>query len=867
MKGFFSKKKIITKKSKIRKSEKEKDPSTLDPCQQCGLYKTCKSPKMKYTGHGLKSILIIGEAPGKSEDEDWKELGYDEPTQFIGKAGSLLRRKLKPYNIDIDADCWKINGVNCRPPKNRAPKKKELNCCKERIDQAIKELKPKFIWLLGGVAVEAFYMGRFSNLSITRWRNLCIPDKVSGAWVLPMFHPSYLLRNENDKNLDSTFDRDLKWAVEQLSRDYPVFEDFESQVTCLYDIDKVISFLRDIIRTKPLVVFDYETSAIKPYTEKTFKEKHKVWSISINGTAFPLDQGWWNAKEVGLICKLWSKILTDPMIFKIAQGLKFEDMWSRERFGVVPKGWVWCTMNASHIIDERAYFTGLKFQAYIRYGVEGYEKKTKKYISGFPFNSLNKMPLEDLLLYNGMDSLLTEKLYHDQKKELLEMKDGRYEANQFFIRGLKAFANTQARGICADKKYYEEQEKLLDDKIKKVEAKIVDGKEARKFKEFTGKPLVISKDISTNDLRVLLFDVLEYNSVKETETSLKSVDKDVLAEIDTPFTRRIIERRKLVKTKSYLTQFAREIVNGKLHPFFDLHTTRTYRSSSSSPNFQNIPVRDEEAKRICRSGIRPSPGYKIAGVDYASIEVRIAACYTKDPVLIAYINDPKTDMHRDEAQELFMLGSKQVTKDIRFYAKNCFVFPEFYGSWYKACAEALSENCFDLKTGDDITVEKHLRNKGMKRYEDFEDHVKNIEAKFWNKYCAYREWKETVIGEYQSKGYVEMFFGHKRSGHLSNNKILNTSIQGTAFHCLLWSYIELDNIFEKNFKTQLIGQIHDELIPDIYPPEEDEVLKITKEVMCNKIREEHDWIIVPLDVDVELTEIDGNWYEKKKIKK
>jgi DNA polymerase-1 len=248
--------------------------------------------------------------------------------------------------------------------------------------------------------------------------------------------------------------------------------------------------------------------------------------------------------------------------------------------------------------------------------------------------------------------------------------------------------------------------------------------------------------------------------------------------------------------------------------------------------------------------------------DYSGIEVRIAACFTEDPALIAYIHDPTTDMHRDQAKEVFLLNHEQVTYDIRFYTKNCLVFPEFYGSWYKACATNLAENCFDLPTGDGIPMVDHLYDQGIRRYEDFEDHVKTVEKRFWEKFHVYKSWKDQAIQDYIGKGYVDMFFGHRRSGHLSNNMILNTPIQGTAFHCLLWSYIELDKMFAK-FKTSLIGQIHDEILEDIDPSEEKDVVELTRYIMCDKIREEHDWIIVPLHIESEYTDIDGNWYDKK----
>lgn len=859
-KGFFTNRNYLEKKIN-KKKNKEKAKT---PCEICKLYKTCQSPKMKYTGQGKKKILIIGESPGRSEDEDWEELGYDKPTQFIGQAGALLRRKLKKYDIDLDRDCWKMNATACRPPKNRKPTKKEIKLCKPNIDKVTEEIKPKFIWLLGSSAIESFYIGRFSNLSISRWRKLCIPDRKTNAWILPMYHPSYLLRNETDKNLETIYNKDLKYLVSCLEKDPPEFEDFEEQINTLFDIKEVILFLEEILQQKPLIVFDYETTGIKPY-----EKEHKIWSIAINGKAFPYDYEHWDVRAKNRIKRLWRKILLDKDIKKVAHNLKFEDAWSRNIFDVERvNGWKQCTMTTAHILDSRRAFVGLKFQAYINYGVEGYEKEVKPFIASKgkdKLNRLNEVPLENLLKYNALDSILTLRLYQDQKKILSRKRKLKY-ANDFFRDGLIVFANAQQVGICADKEYYLEQEKILDDKIKKLEIKLLSGKEARLFKKKTGNKLKIAKDLSVKDLRILLFDLLGLKVEKKTaKAGLASVDHDVLSEIKISFTKRLLQRRKLFKIRNtYLAQFTREITNGKIQPFFDLHTVATYRSSSSRPNIQNIPTRDEEAKKICRCGIMPSPGNKLVCIDYGSQEVRIAACYTKDPVLMDYINDPETDMHRDQAKELFLLNSKQVTKDIRFYAKNQFIFPEFYGSWYKACAKNLWDCCIDLKTEDDIGVKRHLKNEGIKNYMSFENHVKKTEAAFWEKFSVYAEWKEKIIDFYHKKGFVEMFFGHRRDGYLTNNMILNSAIQGTAFHCLLWSFIQLDKEFEKRkYKTKLIGQIHDEIILDLIPEEEEEVLELTKYIMVDKIQKKFDWLIVPLTVEIEKTEIDQAWYYKK----
>ena len=88
-----------------------KNVSESNACNKCGLSSACKSPEMKYTGLGKRRLLIIGEAAGKSEDENWKELGYKEPTQFIGQAGQLLEEKTNNLGLDL-RKCDESSGSN-----------------------------------------------------------------------------------------------------------------------------------------------------------------------------------------------------------------------------------------------------------------------------------------------------------------------------------------------------------------------------------------------------------------------------------------------------------------------------------------------------------------------------------------------------------------------------------------------------------------------------------------------------------------------------------------------------------------------------------------------------------------------------------
>lgn len=829
-------------------------------CFHCRLCEECNSPKMGATGDGLLNVLIVAEAPGREEDRTG--------VQLVGAAGKLLREILRKHDLDLDVHFKKINSVNCRPPRNRKPTRQEIEYCRPNIQKLIKEYKPKHIWLFGSTAIESFYAGSFSDLSITRWRGLCLPDKDSNAWIWPMYHPAYILRKSKDRNLRAIFEIDLKRAIKKIKKDRPKFVDYTSKISCLYDLKEVENALRYFSVESPLTAFDYETSGLQP-----FQQGSLVWSASVSdgkySASFPIDYPHWSSDEKKKVIGSWKAYLRSKSK-KVAHNMQFENKWSIVKFNV-PKvrNFLACTQTDAHIIDERFKYSGLKFQAYLHFGDRDYEteeierhKKTNKKLGR---NTLDRVPLPKLLMYGGLDSLYCFKLRRIQER--IFKRDPDLKAmSDLFNDGCRELSEAQIIGIALDEIYYVEETQSLKDKIDNLTDKIYRSKEARLFKDRTGRKLRIkNKDFSADDLRVLFFDIMKVKAKKKTSKGFKSVDKEVLHEIGSPLAKRILRRRKLNKIKdTYLSGFIDACYEGRIHPNWNLSIPRSGRSSSSDPNFQNIPVRDEEAKAYTRKGVKPSPGNRLAFFDYGGHEVRIIACYSKAKALIDFIVTGG-DMHREEASYIFLLPEKEVPKKVRFYAKNQFVFPEFYGSYYVNCAANLWETCIDLKLNNGITVREHLREEGIRNEADFEYHIKGVEKRFWETFPEVKEWQERLIREYRKKGYVSSFFGFRRRGYLSNNAIINTAVQGTAFHCLLWSFNKVSKYSRRHWDHSfLVGQIHDEIVADIHPKEKDEVVSVVVDFMENKIREEHDWLVVPLEAEIEMTKKDQAWFYKEK---
>jgi DNA polymerase I-like protein with 3'-5' exonuclease and polymerase domains len=723
-----------------------------------------------------------------------------------------------------------------------------------------------------------------------------------------MYHPSFALRSGKDQNKLSMYQRDLTEAVSWIGVDPPAFAEPEQYIDRLTDYVAIANMLSDLLARAEegeavTITIDWETTHLKPW----YPGPQRIWTAAIGLTneyaaAFPVSYpGALSYEQEGHVKQLLKDILRHPNIFKVAHNLQFEHVWAQGILGVTTKSWQWCTMNGAHVLDVRKYFAGLKFQAYINYGIEGYGDAAKAYMqtTELGINRLDEMPLEELLLYNGMDALLTMWLYGDQYHKMIA-EPHLHQGYQFFHKGLQALADATVHGIPMDELYYLEQRHSLTERMEGLMDTLTKGEVAAAYHGHTGERLgIVTKDFSAKALRIVLFKILGLPAVKKTATGLASVDKEVLSKADHPWVSALLEWRKVHKiVGTYIAQFVREINEGRMHPWYPLHTTQSTRGSSQGPNFQNVPKRDKEAKKITRRGITASTGHRLCAVDYGSQEVRTAAILSGDPVLMEYCHQPDSDMHTDVAHRIWAIDPDWISSGLRFHSKGGFVFAQFYGSYYVSCGVEMWEKCIidpmvlDEYKGQELAPEHHvllkdhlvstgvitndegkltkLKIRGQletvtQQQADFVNHVKTVEAWFWQRFAALRAWQERMTHEYQQTGYVSMPFGFRRGGLLNNNKIFNTAIQGTAFHFLLWSYIQLHRHSLTHWRSRLMGQIHDEMLYDMAAGEEQEVLDTTVAVMEDRIRERFDWISVPLVAEPEWSPVDGNWTEMQDV--
>ncbi len=408
MKGFFN-----------RTQQRDAIP-VIPRCGACGLQRGCESPKMPVTGRGAKGVLVVAEAPGRDEDA--------QGTQLIGSSGQLLRKELRRIGIDLDEDCWKTNAVICWPGEgNPTPNDNRIEFCRPNLLKTIRELRPSMILLLGGVAVKSLisHLWKEGVGGIGRWAGWKIPCRWLDAWICPTFHPAYLARTK-DPALQVWFRRHLKAAFE-VEGEYgrrPYGEGIAVTDTEYYSkrvrVEKDVLLAADLVRSLTddegdCIAFDYETTMLKPDgTGAEIVSCSIAWYIS--------DVGVWSLSYPwhGETIQATSELLRSK-VKKISWNIKFEERWTRAILGHGVRNWVWDGMQASHVLDNRPGISSLKFQSFVQLGQESYDDHIKPYLKakgqGKP-NRIRELDLDELLLYGGMDSLLTYEIALKQSKEM-----------------------------------------------------------------------------------------------------------------------------------------------------------------------------------------------------------------------------------------------------------------------------------------------------------------------------------------------------------------------------------------------------------------------------------------------------------------
>ena len=448
------------------------------------------------------------------------------------------------------------------------------------------------------------------------------------------------------------------------------------------------------------------------------------------------------------------------------------------------------------------------------------------------------------------------------------MKPLSRDGQQLMLDGALAFADIERTGIRVDVPYLKSQYVALDKDVLKVEKELWRMAEAKEWKaKFKDK----TSFTSPTQLSHMLFKEWGHHPTKETRKGNDAVDDESLRKVGTPFALNILRLRKILKVKdTFILGLLKAQTGGFLHPNFHLHTTVSFRSSSSDPNFQNQPVRDPfQGDAVRRAFLPLEPGHQFGEVDYKGNEVVSNVCYSKDPNLISYIENPKKDMHRDAAMDCFMLKREQVGKKIRYVGKNGFTFAEFYGSYFRNIALAMWEDIAEYKlvTEDGTPLYDHLEQKGMNTLAQFTDHVEKVENDFWGKkFPVHANWKKSWYDAYLRNGYFDLLTGFRCQGPMRKNEVCNYPGQGTGFHFVLWGMIQLHRWLKTSkLKSRLVGQIHDSIEISFHPDELQTVLQKAQQIMTIDIRKHWGWICAKMQIDAEVAPVGGTWRDKQPV--
>lgn len=344
---------------------------------------------------------------------------------------------------------------------------------------------------------------------------------------------------------------------------------------------------------------------------------------------------------------------------------------------------------------------------------------------------------------------------------------------------------------------------------------------------------------SPKQLGQVLFEDLGLKGGKKTKTGY-STSQDVLEKIIDahPVVPLVLEYRMLTKLSStYLKGLQEQVFpDNKIHTIYKQTLTHTGRLSSVDPNLQNIPVRSEEGKLIRKAFVSHN-GYLVS-FDYSQIELRILAHMAHVTNLIDAFNQGK-DIHRHTAALVFGVKDEEVTPQMRSQAKAV-NFGIIYG---------MSEFRLSKDIGMSISEARDFINKYFETYPEVKTYM------------------DEVVETCKKQGYVSTLLNRKRYIPTINDKnfmvrqqaqryAMNTPIQGTGADILKFAMIEVDKALkEKNLKSQMILQVHDELIFDVFEDELEEVMSLVKEKMENCIKMD-----VPLIVEGNYAK---NWCELK----
>jgi DNA polymerase-1 len=562
--------------------------------------------------------------------------------------------------------------------------------------------------------------------------------------------------------------------------------------------------------------FDTETTGLDPLQD------------SILGISFCIEVGTAyyvvlpKQKEEAMVwLGLFSDIFRDKNITKIGQNMKF-DVRFLTAYGLTVFVNCFDTLLAHYLVEpEMKHNLDYLALRYFNYEMIGYDSIADK------VHGLQHVSLEKLKDYACQDADMTFRLKQILEKQLRD-KQSIHLFTDIEMPLVEVLCAMEDKGVYVDIAFLKNYSHQLQGEIEKIQSEIYN---------LAGEQFNIS---SPKQLGVILFEKLRIiDNVKLTKSKQYQTGEDVLQKLQHkhPIIDKILQFRGLTKLKSTYVDSFPDLVNRqtkRIHASFNQAVTVTGRLSSSRPNLQNIPIRDEEGRQIRKAFIPENEQFLILAADYSQIELRLVAAAAQDENMLAAFYNGE-DIHAATASRIYNVGINDITKEMRRNAKTV-----NFGIIYGISAFGLSER---------LNISRREAADLIEQYVD--------------KYPSISRYIDSQIAFARQHGYVETLM--KRRRYLRNinsanvnlrnfdqRNAINAPIQGSAADLIKIAMIDVyRELKSRNFKSSLILQVHDELILEVHRSELEQITCIVEDKMTHALE-----LPVPLEVEIKYGD---NW--------
>ncbi|WP_139708594.1 DNA polymerase I [Aeromonas allosaccharophila] len=579
----------------------------------------------------------------------------------------------------------------------------------------------------------------------------------------------------------------------------------ETDYRCILDDAEFDGWLAQL-QAAPLFAFDTETTSLD-YMEARIVGVS--FAVEAGKAAYvPFGHDYLGApvqlSEAVVLGKL-KPLLEDPTRLKVGQNLKY-DRNVLLNHDIDLQGIAYDTMLESYVLNSTASRHDMDSLAKRYLGVEttSFEDIAGKGVKQLTFNQIE---LEQAAPYAAEDADITLRL-HQTLWGQLEVVPGLARVfSEIELPLLPVLARMELLGTTIDPKLLHQQSQEIELRLAELE---------KQAHELAGQEFNLS---SPKQLGAILFTKLGLPIIKKTPKGAPSTAEEVLAELAETYElpRLLMEHRGLAKLKSTYTDKLPLMIKpqtGRVHTSYHQAVAATGRLSSSDPNLQNIPVRNEQGRRI-RQAFIPSAGYKLVAADYSQIELRIMAHLSGDKGLLTAFAEGK-DIHKATAAEVFGVELDAVTSDMRRSAK-AINFGLIYGMSAFGLAKQLG-----------------IGRAEAQKYMDL----------YFERYPGVLEYMERTRQQAEAQGYVETLFGRRlylpdiksRNAGLrkaAERAAINAPMQGTAADIIKRAMINVDSWIRgiEDESIRMLMQVHDELVFEVREEKLEEYTAIIKEKM------------------------------------